>query len=104
MGEVEQFDKPLGRLWLLWLFVAGGGLVYELQNFDLVVLLIHVQGAYCKRDLGITPILERDRIDHVFKLVFVDALFSLLVHRLLLLLPGHREVLLFGCLHLLLLE
>ena len=42
MGEVEQFDKPLGRLWLLWLFVAGGGLVYELQNFDLVVLLIHV--------------------------------------------------------------
>mgnify|MGYP003342275977 CR=1 FL=1 len=25
MREVEQFDKPLGRLWLLWLFVAGGG-------------------------------------------------------------------------------
>ena len=104
MGEVEELHKPLCRLGLLWLLIAGRGLVDEGENLDLVVLLIHVQGAYCKCNFSFTAILERDRIDHVFELVLVDALFALLVQRLLLLLPLHREILLLIRLHLLLLQ
>ena len=71
------------------MFVAGRGLVDKGENLDLVVLHVHVQGAYCKCDLSLTTILERDGIDHVVKLVLVDTLFTLLVQSLLILLPRH---------------
>ena len=87
MGEVEEFHKPLCRLGLLWLLIAGRGLVDEGENLDLVVLLIHVQGAYCKCNFSFAAILERDGIDHVVKLVLVNTLFALLVQSLLILLP-----------------
>ena len=101
MGEIEELDEALGRLRLLGLLIARGSLVDELQNFDLIVLLFHVSGPYCKCYFGVITILERNRIDHALKLVLVDALFSLLIRQLRLGLPCHREVLLLCRLHLL---
>jgi hypothetical protein len=73
MSEFLNFDQSLGRLGLLWLLVRDGSGFRKTENLDFVLSAVHDHTAYGDGDVGISDVLECQRVDAVIEVKPVDA-------------------------------
>ena len=73
MSEFLDFDQSLGRLGLLWLLVRDGSGFCKAENLDFVLGAVHDHAAHRDGDVGVSDVLESQRVDAVIEVKSVDA-------------------------------
>jgi len=73
VSEFLNFNQSLGRLGLLWLLVRDGSGFRKAENLDFVLGAVHDHTSHGDGHVGVSDVLEGQRVDAVVEVQSVDA-------------------------------